>query len=147
MPALGSSTPAAIRSNVVLPEPLWPMSTTDWCSGMVRSRGANAGRSPYSFDRPAAHSAAPAGRFGTGAAFFAAVSVDVDFVVFLVGAFTGLAGWVGRAALDPVGFGWVRLITWFLAWRPAGRARPAVLLPCTASTTPWPGRGSGATPP
>ena len=42
----GSSRPAAIRRNVVLPEPLWPMSTTASPGSTVRSSGARAGRSP-----------------------------------------------------------------------------------------------------
>src|SRR5262245_59459806 len=122
------------------------MRTTDWCSGMVRSSGASAGRSPYSLVSPAAHSTAPVGRFGACGAFLAAASPDVDLVAFWAGALTGLAGWDGRVALDPVGFGWVRLISWFLVWRPVGHAPPAVLLPCTASTMPWRAPGSEARP-
>src|SRR2546421_636068 len=110
-PPVGSSSPAVIRRNVVLPDPLWPMSTIDSWGRTVRSKGASAGRSPYSLVRPSVHSKASVGRLRAGgAALAAATGAGLAFAA-------GLGGCVGR--LDgPVGLGWVRLIVSILASRP-----------------------------
>ena len=42
VPALGSSSPAAMRNRVDLPEPLWPMSATDSPTPTTRSKGCRA---------------------------------------------------------------------------------------------------------
>ncbi len=49
VPDVASSMPAAIRSSVVLPLPLWPMSTTRSPDWTARSTGPSAGASPYVF--------------------------------------------------------------------------------------------------
>src|SRR5215204_7026909 len=59
VPEVGTSSPATIRSVVVLPHPDGPSSAKKDPAGTVRSSASTAAKSPYRFVRPARLRSAP----------------------------------------------------------------------------------------